>query len=373
MKRATLFIIGLLTLPSCATTMIGDQEREYKVKPGQKLEISLETGGSVDIQGWDRKALTVDVDIWSKNSEDYKVDVHKTARGIAITSSYHGGGRDRSGDLHLRIQVPFKFDLDIESMGGSLRVDDVEGAIEGKTMGGDLNLSGLKGEIDLETMGGDISLKNSHLDGRVHTMGGDVEIEGFSGSAKVTTMGGDVVYDNNGDESHNQAIRISTMGGDIDLVAAPGGGTVKTMGGDIHIESAKDYINARTMGGDIEIDAIDGAVKATTMGGDVTIRMVGDPNIGERNVDIVSKGGDITLLVPGELSMDIDITLAYTRGSRGDYQIISDFDLTMEESEDWVSRFGSARKYIRGTGKTGDGKHSIQIETVNGNVVLKKN
>jgi DUF4097 and DUF4098 domain-containing protein YvlB len=373
MKHAALFVVGLFLFTSCTTMVAGNQKDEYKVKPGQKVEINLETGGSVDIQGWDRNVVSVDVDMWPEDRKDYKVKVHKIAGGISVTTSYRGGWRHRRGDMHLAIQVPHQFDIELESMGGSLRIDDVQGTVEGKTMGGDLDLSRLKGEIGLETMGGDIIIKDSHLEGRVHTMGGDVDIENVIGGVKATTMGGDVVYENRGDESHNQAIRISTMGGDIDLVEAPAGGTVKTMGGDIHIQSAKEYIDAKTMGGDIDIEAIDGKVKASTMGGDITIRMVGDPNTGERDVEIVSKGGDITLLVPGELSMNIDIILAYTRKSRGDYRIISDFDLNLEESEDWEFGFGSARKYIRGTGKTGEGTHTVQIETVNGDVVLRNN
>ena len=144
------------------------------------------------------------------------------------------------------------------------------------------------------------------------------------------------------------------------------------MGGDIHIKRAARYARAKTMGGRIDIDAIDGGLDAITMGGDVDVTMVGDPDKGDRSVNIESMGGDISLTVPPGLSMDIDITLAYTKDRRDDYRIVSDFDVKREETKEWDHSRGSARKYIYGTGSFAGGRNKVHIKTVNGNVHLKK-
>jgi hypothetical protein len=86
-------------------------------------------------------------------------------------------------------------------------------------------------------------------------------------------------------------------------------------------------------------------------------------------------GGDITLNVPAGLSMDVDIVLAYTDRSWHDgkgYVIDSDFDLREERTKEWDRREGTPRKYVYGTGSINGGKNKIRIETVNGNVYLKK-
>ena len=83
-------------------------------------------------------------------------------------------------------------------------------------------------------------------------------------------------------------------------------------------------------------------------------------------------GGDITLTVPENFSMDIDIELAYTKGSWKNYRINSDFDLNIEKSPDWVKEKGSYRKYIYGRAKIGNGRNSVRIKTVNGHINLKK-
>jgi len=126
------------------------------------------------------------------------------------------------------------------------------------------------------------------------------------------------------------------------------------------------------MGGEIKIDEIDGGVKATTMGGDVEVNMVGDPNEYDRDVVLSSMGGDIILTVPAGLSMDFDIKLTITHRASDEYKIISDFPMDVEKSGDKDYSDRSARRYIYGTGKVAGGKNKIRIDTVNGDIIIKK-
>ena len=53
-------------------------------------------------------------------------------------------------------------------------------------------------------------------------------------------------------------------------------------------------------------------------------------------------------------------------------QALLDFDLKEERTKDWDDEDGTPRKYIYGKGQIGGGKNRIRIETINGNVYLKK-
>ena len=163
------------------------------------------------------------------------------------------------------------------------------------------------------------------------------------------------------------------MGGEIHVDDAPNGADVHTMGGDITVKNASKYVKAKTMGGEIEVDAIDGWVKATTMGGDITVVMTGDASGPDHSVELSTMGGEIELTLPKNIDADFDVHLIYTKDSRKDYEIKSDFDLKIEEkSKDWDYDKGEAKKEIIGTGKTGTGKHNIFIKTVNGDITIKK-
>jgi DUF4097 and DUF4098 domain-containing protein YvlB len=351
-------------------------QREFKTTAGKKLEMDLKTGGAIHVTGWDRDLVSVKVQGIEQSHPTPKIDFEERSSGIVITSRFPGSSHDNThSDLDFEVQVPRKYDLNLETMGGDLAIQGVEGSMTGRTMGGALELNGLKGNLDLVTMGGKITLKESDVNGQVKTMGGKVLVDHVSGNVKATTQGGDITQRYVSSSAHDKPtgeVKISSMGGDINVDDAPAGADVNTMGGDVHVRSAKDYVKAKTMGGNIEIESVDGRVTATTMGGDIEVTMVGDPSRGDRSVSLQSMGGEVTLTVPSALSMDVDIQLAYTRDSHQNYKIVSDFDLKQEVSEEWDHSQGSPRKYISGTGKTGDGKNRVRINTINGDVHLKK-
>jgi DUF4097 and DUF4098 domain-containing protein YvlB len=379
MKR---MLIGLISLSWSLAFSQEAIQRSFNVFPGQKLSFKLKTGGTIRITGWDRPLVAVDGQLKGTDWRNAAIDFEQTSGGIQITSRYIQHQRRNNTSLEFDVRVPKRFDVEIDSMGGGVRISEIEGHLSGRTMGGELQLSQIRGEVNLSTMGGGINLSNSEVDGNLSTMGGPVLFEDVIGNVKGSSMGGNVVYrnvsrtvssrpsgqpDSVGDEVH-----ISTMGGEIRVEHAPVGANVSTMGGDINVGRAAKFVKAKTMGGDITIQAIDGWVEAETMGGNVSVNMVGSENATRRNVNISSKGGDITLTVPSGLSVKFDLELAYTRNSRQNYRIVSDFAIETRESPSWDYSKGSPRKFIYATGASGGGKHPIRIETINGNITIKR-
>lgn len=376
----TVFFTGstLLTPISCYEEASQDfsrdsksDKKEFNIEKGKKLTINLETGGSIKLTGWDKDVVSVD----ASGEEAVGLQYEETSGGLSISNEFSMHGEEHSDGIYLDIKIPNKFNIDIETMGGDVTIADVSGKINGQTMGGDLELTKLGGEVNLTTMGGAINLRDSHLDGYLKTMGGEVNFENVSGGVKGSSMGGNVKMKNvtmsNGENTGDKVV-ISSMGGDIDVDEAKEGADVNTMGGDIDIRSASRFVKAKTMGGDIILRSVDGGVKATTMGGDIDVKITGGNN-GDKNVTLTSMGGDITLTVPDGFPMDIDVKLRYTKNRDGEYDIKSDFDVTKEVSDKWESERGNTpRKVIHGTGKTGDGRYKVKIETINGNVFLKR-
>jgi len=349
-------------------------KRDIDTKPGKTLDLELTTGGSIEVKGWDKNVVSIVAHIRG-NEEDYYIDVAERSSGIKVEVSYEGRGR-HNGGVSVEVKVPNKYNLKLETMGGDIMLTDIEGTFSGETMGGEIELYHLKGEVNLTTMGGEIKVEDCDLDGQVKTMGGEVSLRDVIGDLDASTMGGEVSYRNvkrRDQRDDAREVKISTMGGEIEVDDAPGGADVSTMGGEIRIRSARKYVKAKTMGGEIKIDEIDGGVKATTMGGDVQVNMVGDPDEYDRDVVLSSMGGDIILTVPAGLSMDFDIKLTLTHRARDDeYRIISDFPMEIEKSGDWESAGRSDRRYIYGTGKVAGGKNKIRIDTINGDIIIKK-
>jgi hypothetical protein len=172
--------------------------REFRAAMGQKLEFDLDTGGSINVTGWDSPTISVEAIKGGRDGAECRIDFQETAAGLRITSEYQGRGHSYSTDISFVVRVPKRFDLEIDSMGGGINICGVEGRITGKTMGGGLTLNNLAGELNLTTMGGGIRLTNSEVEGKVETMGGGVVIENVLGNVRGSTMGGQVVRRNTG-------------------------------------------------------------------------------------------------------------------------------------------------------------------------------
>jgi hypothetical protein len=353
-------------------------KKEFDVKPGGKVYIELRCGGAIEIEGWDKNVVSVDLEVSGRNADDINVEIDQDGNNVNISSYFDDEQRNNKSHQKLFVNVPREFNVEFETMGGNVKIDKVQGIAEGKTMGGQLDLSNLKGQLDIMTMGGEINVLDCEVDGKVKTMGGAVLVENVIGDLDASSMGGKVTQRNvKGKEgSIGKEVNISTMGGEIDVDSAPNGAKVKTMGGNVTINSVSKFVDAITYGGDIEIKEVDGKVQAKTMGGDVDVKFIGSGD--DKDINLNSLGGNITLYVPSDFSMDVFIEIAITEEYADEHDNIEeikpagDFNLTGELSKDWDDSNGSPRKYYRAKGSFNGGENKVVIKTINGDVTLKK-
>lgn len=354
-----------------------DLDRSFHSSPGSTLNIDLRTGGDVRISGGTGDEVTVNVRVSGRDSESVEVSAEQSPSGVEVSSRFTDGRHNHNAGADVEVKVPARYNVQVETMGGEVSIQGVEGKFEGKTMGGEITLQHLKGDVDLTSMGGDVQVSDSDLDGEVKTMGGDVVLRSVAGNVHGSTMGGNVREEGTpapGKSSKSTGEkRIHSMGGDLDLASAPQGASLETMGGDIHIVAVNDHVKAQTMGGDIQVDSIDGWADLTTMGGDVTMHMVGDPNQGKRDVEITSMAGDIEISLPAGISATFDLETEYMLRSRDRApRIISDFPIQISESNDCDHEHGESCKSLVGAGKVGSGTHRIRIRTVQGDIIIRK-
>jgi DUF4097 and DUF4098 domain-containing protein YvlB len=171
-------------------------DKDFNIPAGKKLDLQIQTGGSVNITGWDKDVVSIRLTVGGRDWQDCRFEAKETPSTLQIISRYQGTRNSYSTSLHFEIKVPKRFDVEIESGGGEIRITDVAGDINGKTMGGNLELNNVGGELNLTTMGGDINLNSSQVNGEVETMGGEVLIQNVTGNIHGSTMGGEVKYIN---------------------------------------------------------------------------------------------------------------------------------------------------------------------------------
>jgi hypothetical protein len=84
----------------------------------------------------------------------------------------------------------------------------------------------------------------------------------------------------------------------------------------------------------------------------------------------VSGGGDITLRMPSDLLVDLELVIRITRGQDRDYEILSDLPVQSEEISDWERHDGQYVKFLKATSRTPGARRKVRIHSTNGNIRL---
>jgi beta-lactamase regulating signal transducer with metallopeptidase domain len=296
-------------------------ESAVGASPGERLVIDLETGGYVDVHGWDQPMVRVRSQLRGRDWRSSRVSLERTDRGARLHAWQADDLHSSSTSHHFEILVPKRFDVRISSAGGTLLLTDLDGEFTGNTGGGGFVINHVRGKASLSTGGGDIDVDDVDLSGSLDTGGGHVRLSRTRGDLKSWSGSGPTIEEDRGEKESGDLrhvtiddagihvgkgadgsdargkLHINQGGGDVVLDRAPDGAQILTGGGTIRVGEAGNDVSATTGGGDIEIGPVSGSVRASTGAGDVTVTIVGADGV-ERSVDIGSGTGSVVLELP---------------------------------------------------------------------------
>jgi DUF4097 and DUF4098 domain-containing protein YvlB len=364
-------------------------------KPGGRLVLDLETGGSIEIHGWDRNEVGVHVELGGADWKTTQVAIAPESFGVGVSAVPTGNSHRQSTSHRFEIRVPARYDVRVRSAGGDVTIVGVEGTFEGRTGGGELLLSDARGRASLTTGGGDIEVSDSDLRGTVSTGGGTVKLSRVKGGLQGSSGSGPVIYSDGEAEGAGEStgdlssviadgngkvkvgdkpagfLHITRAGGTVDLDDVPNGGDIRTGGGDISIAKGAGTIQAKTGGGDISVGPITGSVTANTGAGDVSLRLASVGGRGQ-SAQVSSGTGNVDVELPADLNATIEIETAYTESFGRAAKISSAWTIDRKPVTGWDDSQGTPRKFVRATGKAGKGEGLVRIQTVNGDIELRR-
>ena len=198
---------------------------------------------------------------------------------------------------------------------------------------------------EISSASGDITVSGLHKGTKLNTASGDIEISDCMGENSLSTASGNIEV-NGCDEV---SLKVNTASGDIEVSDCSGDLAFQTVSGDVSA-SLSGNVQGQTVSGDIDIKAEKpGEIKINSTSGDIQFNGL----ISEDNVSaIATVSGDVSIgLASGSSAMIEAGTVS------GDIEC----DLELSES----------RKSSRSlSGKLGDGKGSLAIKTVSGDIEI---
>src|SRR5262249_51632855 len=141
----------------------------------------------------------LDGDDWRET----QVDVEREDGGVRVSSRQRRYEHSSSTSHDFEIDVPRRFDLDLQSTGGAVRIIGVEGSLRGRTGGGEIVLERVRGDVRLATGGGDIRVTDTDAQGSVSTGGGMVRLSRVRGGLHGSSGSGPVIYAETESDGHS--------------------------------------------------------------------------------------------------------------------------------------------------------------------------
>ena len=277
----------LMTAPAAYATVKDDViTRSFDVGYDGTLTVDTERG-SIEVETARVKTVTVAISVKGplgrardveEIMEDFDIEFDHSGKDVTVTLESKRGwdwfGWDNRLRIHYAITVPEKYNLDLVTAGGGIKIADLEGDVKCETSGGSLHISQIKGSIYGRTSGGSITLTGSDGEADLKTSGGGIDIGQVTGHIKAHTSGGSIDIDEAGGE-----VEVSTSGGSIHVNEVRGTIRAVTSGGSIRAtisKQPKSDCSLKTSGGSVTVHLAEGIkvdVDAKTSGGSVRCEM----------------------------------------------------------------------------------------------------
>lgn len=307
---------------------------------------------------------------WLRASDDGSL----TLTGRFPRSLLEQHPRNLSIGVSFDIKVPARFNVDVETRGGSVTVERLEGELRAVTAAGSIRSGNIAGPTRVETAGGNIEVEN--IGGRLEarTAGGHIKTGDVQGDAVLETSGGKILTGR-----VTGALRAGTAGGDIvvggatrDVIALTAGGKIRlgdvggrvraeTAGGSIFLETAIGPVQVQTAGGSIHLVRVASGVRAVTTAGSIRAQIAATRESFQPSL-LETSFGDVVVYLPDDLPLTIDAEILQSSG----HTIQTDFPLQV------TADTGYGPRTVEGRGQLNGGGEVLRIRTTMGNILIRK-
>lgn len=125
-----------------------------------------------------------------------------------------------------------------------------------------------------------------------------------------------------------------------------------------------------TQEGDVDIKGAQAGVRATTRKGNLSCQLQGNAT---QVSELISEQGNVTVFLPKNFNGQLLISLLQNDAKKGSYLVESDFDLGKVDYGALKNPDGKILFYqLNLDRKIGNGKATVRIRAVNGNIRIRK-
>jgi hypothetical protein len=229
-------------------------DQRVPVEPGGTLYIDLDRG-AVEVFSHDASEVYIQAEARGWAAGMVHFSLAREGNNVEFDGNVDGWFPNMFGQprIEVRAWVPREYNVEIETRGGRIHVEEITGRLGAVTRGSRIQAARIAGPVLARTSGGRIEILDVLGDVRARTSGGSVRLAGVRGDLEVRTSGGSIKVEDAGGE-----LDARTSGGSIhaSFTNEPWG-RLETSGGSITVECTPAVgaeLDAKTSGGTVQID-----------------------------------------------------------------------------------------------------------------------
>ncbi len=207
--RRAVLIGALLALAVYPLTAFAEEKLEQKFSKVEALAkdgkvIVGNVSGSIDVKSWAEAQVKIEavkiskaktMDKAKENMDKVQIDVQKTGEIVRIETKYpEHQGRNESINVSVSYQIwiPEKAALSVRNVSGSIVVDNIGGAFEGRVTSGSATLTRLGAGADFEVVSGTTKASDIVGDCAFKSVSGNITVDKVKGSVETETTSGNI-------------------------------------------------------------------------------------------------------------------------------------------------------------------------------------
>jgi hypothetical protein len=276
--------------------------KEFTLNGKGNLDVRT-SGGSIFVKGTNGSKAVVEMHVRrngktvdpqdsdaQKLLENYDINISQSGNNVSAIAERKGNnwGNGRNNlSISFIVSVPEQMDTKLNTSGGSIHIEKLNGEQDANTSGGSINLQEINGNTKARTSGGSISVENYQGKLDASTSGGSIKMSKSRGDLSVNTSGGSINLD---DVAGN--VSANTSGGGIKA-------KILTLENTLSLTTSGGSINAvvpKGIGMDLDLKGNNVNTKLTNFTGEAKKdKIVGSINGGGAKVRMATSGGSVNL------------------------------------------------------------------------------
>jgi DUF4097 and DUF4098 domain-containing protein YvlB len=191
MTRGTSFALTILAaMPLVGAFAATPVDREIEADPSGGLEVR-NIAGSVEIEGWNRKAVHVSGTL-ADNVE--RLDVRAVGEQIVVEVILRDNSRSHDAGTSLKISAPQAHDLEVDTVSANISVRGIEGEQRLRSVSGSIDTAGFTTDVELNSVSGDVTARGGGRQAvtRARAISGSVTLSGIAGQVEAESVSGSV-------------------------------------------------------------------------------------------------------------------------------------------------------------------------------------